>query len=410
MAAAKPTDAKGPPAMTATHPTPVPTGAALAEITRTLNAWIEIDVDALAHNVGVLRRTIGDGVELIAVVKANAYGHGMAGVVPALEAIGADRFAVVSVAEAVAVRKLGARAPVLVMGHSFPSDAAVAVAQDITLTVHSLELAQALGAAARAAGKVIPVHIKVDTGLHRFGVAPAEAIALAERVRSIDGIAVEGLWTHMANADEADDSFSEHQQETFEAVAAELNWIPYRHAANSATALRRPALRYDGVRVGLAMHGVVPPNTPGDGLRPVLSLKARLARVSTIAPGEGVSYGLTWRAARPTRIALVPVGYGDGLHRSLGNRAHTIVNGRRAPIIGRVCMDHLIVDVTDTPGVVEEGTEAVIIGTQGNEHIGADELAGHAGTISWEILSSLQARLPRVFHRQGTVERILPPA
>ena len=396
--------------MTAAHPTSVAAGEALDSVTRSLNAWIELDLDALGHNIRTLRRIIGEGVDLIAVVKANAYGHGMAGIVPALEAMGVDRFAVVSVAEALAVRRLGARAPVLVMGHSFPEDAHAAVQHDITLTIHTVDLARALGDEARAAGKVVPVHIKVDTGLHRFGLAPREAIVLAERAREIDGIVVDGLWTHMANADEADDSFSERQQETFEAVAGELAWIPYRHAANSATALRRPTLRYHGVRVGLAMHGVLPPNTPAAGLLPVLALKARLARVSMIAPGEGVSYGLTWRANRPARIALVPVGYGDGLHRSLGNLGETLVNGHRAPMIGRICMDHYVIDVTDIPGNVEEGTDAVIIGDQGGDRITADELAGHAGTISWEVLSALQARLPRVFHRQGAVERIVPPA
>lgn len=410
MVAAKPTRAKGRPAVTAAHPTPVAAGEALGDVTRELNAWIELDLDALEHNIHALRSVIGPAVDLIAVVKANAYGHGLAAIAPALASIGVERFAVVSVAEALALRRLGVHGPVLVMGHAFPGDAAAAVSHDITLTIHSLELAKALAAEARAAGKVIPVHIKVDTGLHRFGAAPDDAIALAHAARNLDDVAVEGLWTHMANADEADDSFSERQHAVFEEVSAALPWIPYRHAANSATALRRPELRYNGVRVGLAMHGVVPPNTPDIGLRPVLTLKARLARVSTIEPGEGVSYGLTWQASRQSRIGLVPVGYGDGLLRALGNRGATLAGGHRVPMVGRMCMDHYVVDVTDVPGPVIEGTEVVIIGAQGDEQVTADELAGYAGTISWEVLSSLQARLPRVAHRGGTVERIIPPA
>lgn len=377
----------------------------LSEATRERNAWIETGLEAAVANLQVLRRQFGPGVEIIAVVKANAYGHGVAGIAPALQAAGADRFAVAWLEEALALRELGITRPIIVLSHTYPGDAVRAVEHDITLTVHSMELGCALSAAAAAAGKTAMVHVKVDTGLHRFGVPPEEAVALAESLRSLPGIAVEGLSTHMANADEADDEFSGIQAERFAAVAERLPWVRFRHTANSATAMRRGGLRYEGVRLGLSLHGVLPPNTPGPALTPVLSLKARLARVADVAPGEGVSYGLTWRAGRRSRVGLVPVGYADGWKRSLSNRGTVLVGGQRVPVVGRVAMDHFLADVTEVPGAAE-GTEVTLIGEQGNERIAADEIAAAAETISWDVLASLGTRLPRLFHRNGIVEGI----
>jgi alanine racemase len=383
-------------------------GMTLESVTRSLNSWIEIDLDALAANVAAVRAAIGHTVEIIAVVKANAYGAGIEGVAPALEAAGVERFAVVWTSEAAALRRLGIMRPILVLGHAFPADADLAVANDITLTVHSLELGQALAKAAAAQGRTANVHVKVDTGLHRFGLDVDGAVELAEALQGLPGIRVEGLTTHMANADEADDSFAETQHAVFAEAAARLPWIPYRHTANSATALRRAELRYDGVRVGLALHGVLPPNTSASGFRPILSLHARVARVAEVGEGEGVSYGLTWRAERPSRVALIPVGYADGWHRSLSNSGAVLIHGQRCPIAGRICMDQFLVDVTEVDGVAE-GDEAILIGQQGSECISADEVAGPAGTISWEVFAALQARLPRIYHRRGQIERMVQP-
>ncbi len=385
------------------QPSPT-TPTTLAEATRARNAWIEVDLDAVEANVRALRGWVGAGVELIAVVKANAYGHGVEGIAPALERAGVDRLAVVWVQEALGLRALGVTRPVLVLGHAFPEDAPAAVKGTITLTCHSRELGRALSAAAVEAGKTAAVHVKVDTGLHRFGVAPDEAVALAEFLRTLPGVEVEGLWTHMANADEADDSFSTSQREVFEATARRLPWIRYRHTANSATALRRGELRYEGVRSGLALRGVLPPNSPGPDLQPILALKARLARVHAIDPGEGVSYGLAWKAGAASRIGLVPVGYADGWKRQLGTAGgRVLIAGVSCPMVGRVAMDQFMVDLTGIPGAAE-GDEAVLIGDQGGERITADDVAAQAGTISWDVVASLGARLPRLFHRGGLVE------
>lgn len=387
---------------------PPATRNALAEVTTALNAWVEVDLDALAANARTLKQLLGR-VELIAVVKANAYGAGAAAVAPALEAAGVDRFAVVWPHEGYLLRQAGVTRPILVLGHAFPADARQAVRARLTLTCHSRELADALAAAAAEAGVPATVHIKVDTGLHRFGIEAGGALALADYIRQLPWLDLEGLTTHMANADEADDSFSELQHERFAAVAERLPWVRYRHTANTATALRREAFRYDGVRIGLALHGELPANTPGPALRRVLALRARLARVTDVAPGEGVSYGLTWRASRPTRAGLVPVGYADGWRRSLSNAGEVLVGGRRCPVIGRVCMDQFLADVTDVPGATE-GDIVTLIGENGSERLTATEVAQAAGTIAWDLLAGLSGRLPRIYHRSGHVETITPPA
>ncbi len=389
------------------HPAEAPKGGLgrLAQVTAALNGWIEVDIAAIEANVAAVRRSLGPGIEIIAVVKANAYGSGVAGFAPALEAAGVDRFAVVWAQEALTLRRVGITKPVIVLGHAFPVDALAAVANEITLTVHSRALADAVAAAVQTADRPARVHVKVDTGLHRFGLTPDEAVELAEYMRGLPGVEVEGLTTHMANSDEADDSFAEIQHAGFAATAARLPWVPYRHTANSASALRRAELRYQGSRIGLALHGVLPANTPAEGFRPALSLKARLARVAAVAPGEGVSYGLTWRASEPAHVGLVPVGYADGWRRNLGNAATVLVGGRRVPMVGRVCMDQFLADVTSLPEAAE-GDEVVLIGEQGEERISADEVAALSGTISWDVLASLQARLPRIYHRGGIVEHI----
>ena len=378
----------------------------LSRATENQNAWIEIDLAAAAANVRALKATLGS-VDLIAVVKANAYGAGAAILAPALEQAGADRFAVVWPHEGYMLRQAGVTRPILVLGHAFPADAIPAVRSGLTLTCNSLELGESLSRAATAAGVTVPVHLKVDTGLHRFGLDIERAVGLANQLRDLPNLAVEGLTTHMANADEADDSFAAEQHAIFLEAARRLPWIPYRHTANSATALRHEELRYSGARIGLALHGELPANSPGPALTPVLSLRARLARVSELAPGEGVSYGLTWHAERPSRIALVPVGYADGWRRGLGNHGAVLIRGRRCPMVGRVCMDQFLVDVTDVPGVAE-GDIATLIGADGADRITATEVAGLADTISWDVLASLQARIPRLYHRDGAVEAIAP--
>ncbi len=378
---------------------------ALSDATRALNAWIEVDLDALANNASVLRSLAGDAT-VIAVVKANAYGHGASIVAPALETAGIERFGAIFLPEALALRDAGVTRPVVVLGHSFPEDADIAVARDITLTVDTPALAERLSAAAVDAGKApVPVHLKVDSGMHRFGLRTDELAALAAHIRDLEGVTLEGIWTHLANADQEDDSFTATQAAVVQEAVDLAGPVPIRHIANTATTIRHPEFHYEAVRPGLGVYGALPANTPNPGLRPVLSIKARLARVFDVPTGDGVSYGLTWRAPRPSRIALIPIGYADGWQRALSNRGHVLAGGQRCPIVGRVCMDHFLIDVTDVPGPgVARGNEAVLLGEQGGATITAGDIAAPIGTINYEVLAGLNRRLNRLAHRQGTLE------
>lgn len=363
--------------------------------------WATIDLDALASNIVSLKRQAGPAA-LAAVVKANAYGHGAPAIAAAALDAGADRLAVICVDEAEQLRQAGIEAPILVMGPSPLSDARRIVDLRLTPTVTSLDMGHALAGEAEAAGIRQPVHVKVDTGLNRYGVTPEDAVPLAEALRDLRSIEVEGIFTHFASADEGDKRFTLEQYTTFRMVVERLPWVPVRHVSNTATLLDRPEMGLELVRPGLGMYGLYPSGYVSRSLElhPVLSLKAHIARLTALQPGESVSYGRSWRASRPSVIALVMCGYGDGLRRVLSNRGSMLVRGRRAPIVGRVCMDMCMLDVTDIEGVAE-GDEVVIIGRQGDAEITADELAELCGTISYEVLSGLAARVPRLYLRGG---------
>ncbi|MBI1886373.1 MAG: alanine racemase [Chloroflexi bacterium] len=365
--------------------------------------WAEIDLDALAHNVRALKSLAG-GAELAAVVKANAYGHGAVGAGRAALEAGADRLAVICVEEGEQLRQAGIEAPILVMGYTPLGEERRIIELRLTPTVNSRDQAEALAAAAVEAGVVQAVHVKVDTGLNRFGLRPPEAIALAGWIRDVPSLQLEGLFTHFANADEGDKSYTLEQYRAFTQTAERLPWVPLRHVSNTANLLDMPEMSLDLVRPGIGIFGCYPAGNRRSSaeLRPVLSLRSRIVRLSPLPAGETVSYGRTWRAERPSLIGLVTCGYGDGLPRVLSNRGSLLVRGRRVPIVGRVCMDMSMADVTDVPEVAE-GDEVTIIGRDGEGQITAEEIGELCGTISYEILCGIAARVPRLFLRQGQV-------
>jgi alanine racemase len=363
--------------------------------------WAEVDLDALAHNVRLLAGRAAPA-RVWAVVKGNAYGHGaVACGRTALEA-GAAGLAVACVDEAEELRQAGVEEPILVVGYTPPSDAERLVALRLRPTVAAWELVEALAAAARRAGWTVPLHLELESGLNRHGLPPEPLVALAERARGAAGVEVEGLFTHFAAAEEGDQRFTRRQFEVLREVSARLPFVKERHCAASASVLLDPEMRLDAVRAGLSLYGYRPApwcGTDAD-LQPVLSLRARVARVLEVERGATVGYGRTWAAARPARIALVMCGYADGYRRGLGNRAHLLVRGRRAPVVGRVAMDMCMVDVTAVPGVAV-GDVATLLGKDGDERVDADELAALADTISWEILAGITARVPRLYLRGG---------
>lgn len=365
--------------------------------------WAEIDLDALADNVRLLKNQ-ANGAALMAVVKANAYGHGAVAVARTALAAGADRLGVICVDEGEQLRRAGITAPILVMGHTPAGEAQRLTDLSLTPSVVSDQTALALARVAGERGIETPVHLKVDTGLSRYGLPRSEAADLGRWLHDLAGIQVEGLFTHFASADEEDKSYTIEQHKLFLSVAEQLNWVPIRHVSNTATLLDIPDMSLEMVRPGLGIYGCYPSThvKRSLSLKPVLSLKGRLVRLTPIAPGEPVSYGRTWTASRPSLIGLVMCGYADGLPRALSNRGSVLVRGRRAPIVGRVCMDMCMVDVSDIPDVVVDD-EVVIIGRQGEQEISADELAELCGTISYEILCGISARVPRLYLRQGRV-------
>ena len=364
----------------------------------------EIDLAAIAANVRVACELAGKTAAVMAVVKADAYGHGAAPVAREALGAGATWLGVAVPEEAAPLRAAGLQARILVLGPIAPEQAVAVVAHDLDQCVSDPGQAEAISREAVARGRVQRLHLKVDTGMGRVGVPPRAACAAAERIAALPAVRLVGLMTHFAAADADDPEFTREQIARFEAVSESLRAagfaIPLRHAANSAGLVRHPDARFDLVRPGIMLYGCPPcaARRPGDrALAPALRLRTAISQLADLAAGASVSYGRTFVAPRDMRIATLPIGYADGLSRLLSGRGQALILGRRVPIVGRVCMDMAMVDVTHLPGA-RVGDETVLIGRQGGEEITADEVAGLAGTISYEVLCRIGPRVPRTYH------------
>jgi alanine racemase len=367
--------------------------------------WAEIDLDAIAFNAAGLKARAGEKAELMVTVKANAYGHGAMQVARAAMEGGATRLAVHRTLEGVQLRQAGITAPILIMGYTLPAESERIVHWNLTPTINSQPQAEALSAAV-ARGKPLPVHVKVDTGMSRYGLLPDEVVDFVRFLSGLPGLALEGLYTHHAVADLADKTFTHHQFSIYMDVVKQLEAAGFtftlKHVSNSATTLDLPEMALDMVRCGIALYGLHPSDEvePAVPLRPALMLKSRVARVRTLPSGASISYGRTYTTDRPTRVALVPVGYGDGYHRTLSNRGAVLIHGQRASTLGRVCMDQFVADVSHIPAV-RLHDEVVLVGRQGEEHIPAEEVARWAETINYEVTTSLLPRVVRIYLRGG---------
>ncbi len=364
-----------------------------------------VDLDAIRANAEALRTIVGPDTRLMAVVKGDGYGHGAVAVARAALEGGATWLGVACVDEGIVLRNAGLRAPILVLGPIAAAECSAAVDEDLTVALSSREMALELSRAARAGREATArVHVELETGMNRHGVQAADLPELLEVLRRLPGIQVEGLYTHLACADDPTDPTNGTQLSALlaarERIARQGFTHVLVHAANSAATLYLPDTHLDMVRAGIALYGYPPMREDGRSatrppLRPALTWRTEIARRWTLQPGESVSYGHTYRAERITQAALLPVGYGDGLPRVLsGRNAPVLVRGQRVPIIGRICMDQTIVDVSTCPEATV-GDEVIVIGRQGEEYIGADELGTLAGTISYEVLSGLMPRVPR---------------
>ncbi len=360
-----------------------------------------IDLEALEHNFKEAVRRAG-GRQVLAVVKAGAYGHGAVEISRRLLGLGADMLGVALVEEGNELREAGIEAPILVMGALFPDQAEAVVSLRLTPAVFTLAGARTLSEAAVKLRMKVSAHVKIDTGMGRIGIAPEEAPRLIAHMRGLEGVEVRGLMTHFADADLCDKQFASQQMERFEKLLKTLDAdgisVPVRHAANSAAVLDFPRALFTMVRPGLMLYGYNPLEEGATAdLRPVLSLVTRIAFLKTVPAGMPISYGRTFVTRRESIIATLPIGYADGYNRGLSNKAEALVRGVRASVVGRVCMDMCMIDVTDVPGVTE-GDDVVLIGNQGNERITADEIAAKTGTIAYEVLCGISSRVPRVYH------------
>lgn len=378
-------------------------------------AWAEINLDNIAHNVREIRRLVGKRTEIMAVVKADAYGHGVLETVNTMIESGVTRLAVSMLDEAIQLRKIGISVPILVLSHTSPQRADELIKYNITQTVYSNEMASLLSDAAQKRGKKIHIHIKIDTGMSRVGFLPGySAVKEVIAIQKLPGIIMEGIFTHFATADEKDRKYTQQQMELFESIINELNrigiLIPIRHVSNSAAIIQYPEYTLELVRPGIILYGIYPSDDVDRtviDLKPAMMLKAKITMVKWIEKDTAVSYGRKFVSDRPTKIATVPVGYADGFSRLLTGKSRMLVNGQFAPVVGSICMDQCMIDITDIEGDVSVGDEVVILGKQGDNEITADEIARTIGTIPYEIVCIIGKRIPRVYFKEHKIVNVL---
>lgn len=377
--------------------------------------WVEISLDALAHNVKAFRHLLPEKIELMAVVKADGYGHGATEVAREALACGVSYLAVAFLDEAIELRRNGIMAPILVLGFTSEEGFQLALEHEVTLNVYRMDNLLKLAALIAGTHHKAKIHIKLDTGMGRLGLPNQEdVIALIEQALQLQGIEVEGLFTHFATADEADKSYSRAQFERFDRVvkyfAGKKIAFPYLHTGNSAAAINLPGLTYNMVRLGISMYGFYPSEEVGRekiNLQPVMSFKTTIVMLKEVPKGTGISYGVIYHTqAEEEHIATLPVGYADGYSRMLTGRIQVLIGGQRVPVVGKICMDQCMVNVTGL-AEVELDDEVVLFGRQGNEVILADELAQVLGTIHYEIVCMISRRVPRVYLRHGEVIKVV---
>lgn len=377
--------------------------------------WVEISLDALRHNMQAFRNSLPEEMKLMAVVKADAYGHGALQVAKECMACGASYLAVAFMDEALELRRGGIEAPVLVLGHTPAEAVPLAVEYGITINVYSDDVLEAL-ARRSAEEPPVKIHIKVDSGMGRLGLhRKEEAIAFVEKALSLPGVEVEGLFTHYACADEADKAYTMNQHQRFERVVTYFRSkgveFPYVHAGNTATAIDSPEISYNMVRLGIGMYGLYPSEEVRKdrvALRPVMSLKTRVVMLKAMEEGAGVSYGALYHASEGEEVATLAVGYADGFSRMLTGKAEALIRGKRVPVVGRICMDQCMISLRDVSGA-SVGDEVVLFGEQEGLILPAEELAEKLGTVNYEIVCMISHRVPRVYIEDGQVVNTVNP-
>ena len=362
-----------------------------------------IDHSALRWNLAQIRNKVGPKVKILSMVKANGYGHGAAAASRTLGTAGGDAFGVATLEEAVELREAGIQTPIIVLAGVYPNQIEQFLAHSLTPVVHEVVGLKQLEDAAQRLGATLNVHVKIDTGMGRLGFLAAEADCWIPELKKLRALKLEGIFSHFSHAESVQGDYTRKQLEIFTGVVENFRrqniTLPLVHLANSAATITLPAAYFDMVRPGIMLYGVYPsPEMASQiSLKPVLTWKTRILQLKKVPPESSISYGQTFITKRESMIATLPIGYADGYQRLLSNRGQILVRGQRAPVVGKVCMDLTMIDVTDIRNV-QQGDEVVLLGRQGDAEISADEMATWANTISYEILTSIGARVPRIHH------------
>lgn len=370
--------------------------------------WAEVYLDNIVHNIREIRRITDKKARVMAVVKADGYGHGAVEVARKVLGNGAERLAVAILDEGLQLRRAGITAHILILGYTPEGQVETAIEHDLALTVYTMEGAEAVSRVAADKGTKAKIHIKLDTGMGRLGFLPEEkSISDIVKIFHLPDIIVEGIFTHFATADEKDKTYTREQFERYMWVCSRLEeegiTLPIRHVANSAAIIDFPEMHLDMVRAGLILYGMYPSedvNRARLSLKPAMALKTRVAHVKKLPPGCSISYGATFTTTRDSIIATLPLGYADGYTRLLSNKGEVLIKGCKAPIVGRVCMDQCMIDVTQIEGV-GVGDEVVLFGQQQGSVISAEDVAGQIGTINYEIVCMVGKRVPRLYFEGG---------
>ena len=363
-----------------------------------------IDLDAICHNIREVKRVVGEGVKVMPVIKADGYGHGAVPIAKELNKIGVDAFAVAILEEGITLRNNGIRQPILILGYTSEYQYSSLIQYEIEPTVFCYEMAESLSKIAQALGKDAKIHIKLDTGMNRIGFKPTkESVDIIEKIAKLPNIKIQGIFTHFACADEADKTETYEQERKYDQFITWLEerdiYIPIKHVSNSASIIDLDGFRKDMVRSGIITYGLYPSEEVSKDvldLRPAMELKTHIVYIKEVEAGEGISYNHTYVTDKKTKIATIPVGYADGYPRSLSSKGKVLIRGQYAPIIGRICMDQFMVDVT--------GIEVTLVGHDGNKMLTVEEVANEAGSFNYEFVCGIGKRVPRVYIRNGEMK------
>jgi len=377
--------------------------------------WVEINLDNLGHNIREIKKYIKSGTEVMAVIKADAYGHGALGMIDTLKAENINKFAVAVLSEAIEIRNKDKNIQIILLGYTPDANLEEVIKWNITPTIYSLRQAKVLDKLAKLHRKKIAVHIDVDTGMHRVGLPiKYRTVEVIKEISEMNNLYLEGVYTHFAVADEVDKWYTIKQVEKFKYIIEELGKlgveIPIKHVSNSAAILDLPEFNYDMVRVGLLMYGHYPSEVQEKdkviNLKPVMSLHSKIYHIRTLEKGESISYGLTYTVNRKSETGLIPIGYADGYSRGLSNKGRVIIKGKNAvaKVVGAICMDKFVVDVTDID--VDGGDEVILFGEDEYNKVTTEEIANILGTISYEVLCNVSKRVPRVYKKGNKIIEI----